>query len=365
MTWLIVCVAIVIVGLYVRGIALYEQQFPIPGGKTITVHLTPEMAEERAAWWWRARFWAVPLVAKEVSAVLTKLVRPLVGFVARSAKQRRLDRMRRQILRKRRAELIDPGVLERQSETAALDLYPSLDRLTQLARTPNSELAKTPQTLVEMGAHVQALERAGISTDAIIARETPPIGLLGQIGHAAGGAIGLTPYGQIWTALKLFFRALPWILSAVFFGFWQGALAGGAKLAAKAQALRADNHALGGALEASQRANSALIARAVQAEDLARRQGQSVQDAQDLAARSQAAGARRAAQRAQIAAKARKSVEGIHDTKSDNPLVFDGARWVRERSDRARGLAGDAAPVPDLPDTESPNSGTGVLPEGR
>lgn len=364
MIWLIIFASVVLVGLFIRGIALYERQFPHPGGKTLTVHLTPEVAEERDAWWWRARFWAGPLVAKECWSVFKKLFRPAVQFVLRSAKQRRLDRMRRQILRKRRAELIDPGVLERQSETAAIDLYPSLERLTQLARTPNSELAKTPQTLVEMGAHVQALERAGISTDALVARETPPIGLLGQIGHAAGGAIGLTPYGRIWTALKLFFRALPWILSAVFFGFWQGALATGARVAAKVEALRSTNSSLGHALEASQRANTALQARALQAEDLARRQAQSVQDAQDLAARSQAAGARRAAARAQIAKNAQKSVEKINNETSDNPLVFDGTRWVRERSDRARGLAGDAAPVPDLPDTESPNPGTGVLPGG-
>lgn len=364
MIYAILAAASVLAGLYLRGLVLYERRVDYPGGKTLTVHLTPETTNERAQWWWRARVWALPLVGMEIGAMITKLIRPLVQFVVRPAKQRRLDRMRRQILRKRRAELIDPAVLGRQSETAALDLYPSLERLTQLARTPNSELAKTPQTLVEMGAHVQALERAGISTDALVARETPPIGLLGRIGHAAGGAIGLTPYGRIWTALKLFFRALPWILSAVFFGFWQGALATGARVAAKVEALRSTNSSLGQALEASQRANTALQARALQAEDLARRQAQSVQDAQDLAARSQAAGARRAAARAQIAKNAQKSVEKINNETSDNPLSFDGTRWVRERSDRARGLAGDAAPVPDLPDTESPNPGTGVLPGG-
>lgn len=364
MIYAILAAASVFAGLYLRGLVLYERRVEYPGGETLTVNLTPEAANERTQWWWRARVWALPLVGMEIGAMMTKLIRPLVQFVVRPAKQRRLDRMRRQILRKRRAELIDPAVLGRQSETAALDLYPSLERLTQLARTPNSELAKTPQTLVEMGAHVQALERAGISTDALVARETPPIGLLGRIGHAAGGAIGLTPYGRIWTALKLFFRALPWILSAVFFGFWQGALATGARVAAKVEALRSTNSSLGQALEASQRANTALQARALQAEDLARRQAQSVQDAQDLAARSQAAGARRAAARAQIAKNAQKSVEKINNETSDNPLSFDGTRWVRERSDRARGLAGDAAPLPDLPDTESPNPGTGVLPGG-
>lgn len=364
MIYAILAAASVLAGLYLRGLVLYERRVDYPGGKTLTVKLTPDVANDRAQWWWRARVWALPLVGMEIGAMITKLIRPLAQFVVRPAKQRRIAQMRRHILRKRRSELLDGEAIERQASSAALDLYPSLERLTELARTPNAQLAQNPNALVEMGAHVQALERAGIPTDAIIARETPPIGLLGRIGHAAGGAIGLTPYGRIWTVIKWALRLLPWGLSLLFFGFWQGALAGGAKLAAKAQALRADNHALGGALEASQRANSALIARAVQAEDLARRQAQSVQDAQDLAARSQAAGARRAAARAQIAKNAQKSVEKINNETSDNPLVFDGTRWVRERSDRARGLAGDAAPVPDLPDAQSPNPGTGVLPGG-
>lgn len=349
---------IVFITVYLRGLVLYERRVAYPGGKTLTVHLTPETANERAQWWWRARIWALPLVGMEISAMIGKLIRPLVQCVLRPAKERHIAQMRRHILRKRRAELIDAEAIERQASSAAVDLYPSLERLTELARTPNAQLAQNPNTLVEMGAHVQALERAGIPTDAIIARETPPIGLLGRIGHAAGGAIGLTPYGRIWNVIKWALRLLPWGLTLLFFGVWQGALASGARLAAKAQALRADNNALGGALEASQRANSALIARLDQAEDLARRQSQAVQDAQDLAARSQAAGARRAAIRAKITEKSKQAVEKINnagDEKSDNPLVFDGNRWLRERSDRARDLAGNAATLPDLPNPESPN----------
>lgn len=367
--WLTALAFVLMSAAFIHGLTLYQRDHEFPGGDVATNNLTVETSIARAAWWSKARVVAIPLSAQDVYQSVKRLSIRVFGRFTKSAKERRLEKMAKQIRRHRIKDVVSNDIVLRQAESAAIGLHPSYERLITLARTPNATLAAEPNLLVELGQHVHALEKAGIPTDGIIASETPPLGFLGRVGAAAGAAVGVTPYGRIWTAFKIGVRVLPWLISGLFFGFWQGARADGARQATKVDSLRATNASLITALVASQSANKALVARVEQSDDLARRQSEAVQNAQDQAARNQAAGARRAAQRANLERKSKAAVEDINakkDIANDNPLVFDGANWVRQRSARASDLGAAAAPpLSGVQDPSGADTGTRVLPDGQ